>query len=416
MIDINIQEINSKYYVLIKLLGSNRIYKEFSTMDDALNFKEEFFLNSCLFLMYGTDDKKVLKKYAKQTYKGEVKAEYDYESYKKFLLQNLFSRKVQVNSNSVMEFNNSKYTKINDIRDITFLRNNIKYKYFQLDKIRNILRKILLLKGKKQGGFNLTNLYWDSTIPSQLCNYLFKELITDYNPIEKDAIKKYTANYYQVYNDLLYGKAINTKFLTTDFIDSFFEMLKCFKSTPYDLYLYRGAGNDKKYCQNGNNFEYRQFISTSLSAPSVHPFVSGEQYQIIIPKGTKVIFKGPSLERDISNENEVIILPSKYTIEKENNNLTVLKYQESISPSLLLLDNLTKNKDYYIEQIGLDKYQEIYDYILKKSYELKKIEIKDSHKSKTKMTSTFLNELSLLFNYYGVHNQKEDQEIDQYRL
>ena len=73
MINTEIEQKDSKYFILITLFGySYKICKAFSSMDDLLKFQEEFYLNICLFLMYGIDDKKALEKYAKETYKGYI--------------------------------------------------------------------------------------------------------------------------------------------------------------------------------------------------------------------------------------------------------------------------------------------------------------------------------------------------------
>ena len=415
MINIKIEKNGSKYLVLIKLFDSNRLFKEFTNIEDAKNFEEEFYLNYCLYLMYGTDDERNLEKYSKKTYKDNAYGE-DYETYKESNIGQLFSRKIEVNSNLEIEFLNERYKKIDNISDINFLRNDIKYKYLRLDKIRKVLKKILLVKSKKQGGFNLTNLNWDHSIPSKLCNYLFPELITNYSEEETNAIKKYMGYYFGIYNDLLNGNIVNITKLDDAFIDSFFTMLKCFRTTPYDLYLYRGAKSDKKHCQKGNEFEYKQFVSTSVSAPSTITFVNGEEYQLVIPKGTKVIFNGFSIDGDTSIENEVILLPSKFIIKEEKNRQMILKYQESFEPCNLLLDNLLINRDYYIESIGDEKYQHIYNYVLKKSLELKKSEVINMKELNGERVPGIIDEISLLFNYYGVYNQKDNYSVTHYHF
>ncbi len=414
-IDTRIEQINDKYRVFFKMLD-NSFCKDFDSMEDASNFQEEFYLNICLFLMYGTDDKKTLENYSRKTYEGANKELYTYEEYKESNIGFLFSRKIDINYNVMVESEGKQYKKVEDIRDIHFLRNNtINYKYLRLDKIRNVLRKILLLKGKKQGGFNLTNLYWDSEISAKICMYLFSELTNGYSKQDEEAIKTYTSNGYGFYNNLLYGYTININELTKENIDLFFRLLNCFRPTPYNLYLYRGAKDDKKYIEKDDEFVYNQFISTSLSAPSVVPFAY-EQYQMIIPKGTRVIFVGPALDRENSIENEVILLPSKYTVEKENGPVSVLKYQESIDPAQLLLDNLKNNRNVYIDEIGEVEYERIYNYAYKKTLEMKKQELKDVQLTEARKMPSIIDDISLLLHYYGVNNQKEDHNIDSYRL
>ncbi len=415
IIDTRIDQINDKYRVFFKILG-NSFCRDFDTLEEASHFQEEFYLNVCLFLMYGTDDDKVLENYSRKTYVGAIKEQYTYEQYKESIIGLLFSRKIDINSNITVESGGEQYKKIDDIRDIHFLRNNsIDYKYLQLNKIRNVLRKILLLKGKKQGGFNLTNLYWDSNISAKICMYLFSELTKEYSKQDEESIRIYTKAGYGFYNNLLYGNIININELTKKNIDLFFIMLKCFRPTPHDLYLYRGAGNDKEYFKKDGWFIYNQFISTSLSAPSTRPFAS-EQYQIIIPKGTRVIFVGPSLDRENSVENEVILLPGKYSVEKEKGSVRVLKYREGIDPAQLFLDNLINNKDAYIEKIGEEEYERIYNYIYKKTLEMKKQELEGLKANETIRMPSIIDDISFLLHYYGVHVQKEDYDLDSYRL
>ncbi len=411
IIDTRIEQMNGKYRVFFKALG-NSFCRDFDTMEEASRFQEEFYLNVCLFLMYGTDDEKALENYSKKTYEGSIKNQYTYEQYKESNIGLLFSRKIDINSNTLVESEREQYKKIDDIRDIHFFRNNINYKYLQLDKIRNVLRKILLLKGKKQGGFNLTNLYWDSNISAKICVYLFPELTKEYSKQDEESIRIYTKAGYGFYNNLLYGNIIDINKLTKENIDLFFTMLTCFRPTPHDLYLYRGAGNDEKHFKKNGGFVYNQFVSTSLSAPSIRPFAN-EQYQMIIPKGTRVIFVGPALDGENSVENEVILLPSKYTIESEKGHVTVLKYQEGIDPAQLLLDNLIDNKDSYIEKIGEERYERIYNYVYKKTLEMKKQELEANE---TVRMPSIIDDISLLLHYYGVHNQKEDHDLDRYRL
>ena len=415
MINTKIEVINNEYCVLIDFLHSNSLCKKFSSMEEALKFHEEIYLNICLFLMYGTDDKKALEKYSRETYTGPITTQYDYESYKKANMNQLFSREIIVNSNSTIDINGKPYQEINNINDIRFLRNNIKYKYLNLEKIRNILKKILLLKGTKQGGFNLTNLYWDANIPINLVNYLFPELVTSYDESQIKAIRTYTGKDYALFNDLLCGKEINIENITSETIDLIFEMIKCFRPTPYDLYLYRGASSDQAHFRQDNEYVYNQFISTSLSAPSALVFASGEEYQIKIPKGSPVLFIGTSIEKENSIENEVLLLPGKYSIVADKDHKKVLKQEELIDPIRLILDNLVKKKESYIEQIGEQRYQVIYNYVLKKSLEIKKEELTSINNNSQKLTN-LLDELQLLIGYYGVHNQKEDHDLQHYGM
>lgn len=416
-------ENNGKYYVCNEFVDENICFIV-NTKEEAEKKLDELNLNKAFFLMFGTDDINVIVKSAKRQYLKDNQGK-TFEQYynDNFCCLGVSQRNIKITSDKSIEINNMKYLIVDNNSQINLSRNGKRFKYYEYDRISKIMKKILLLRSKKQGGLDFSNMLWSNELSSTIAYILFKELTPNLTEEQFLALKEYTGYKYSQINDFLYGKPIleNNYY---HFIDSLLKVYFCSIETPYDLYLHRGAGMDTEICRYGIDaknpskklneesmtYHYNQFISTSFNATAIKPFISPEELFLKVPRGARVIFKG-ILDAKESIENEVIIMPSNFECIKEDkdNIRYLLEFSQHNDFFELIINNLMKNKDYYISQMGNENFENLYEYTLKSIIKCKQQEIKKTSNSKDlyKKMSKLL-EFINNHRFYGVIQETEN--------